>query len=150
MESGIAKTVLFGGAAILAYNFITKGKALGSINFIAGDIHSFDLVGSTPVLTVGVIAQNTSSSQFVIKSIAGNVTADGYSVGVVSFFNPVTIAPNSQVQIFVQIRFFPLSIVQDIINAFQTNDFSQDVTFKGYANVDNFQVPIENKYKVGL
>jgi hypothetical protein len=150
MQSQITKTVLFGGAAILAYNLLTKGRALGSVNFLPGRIHSFAFDGMTPVLTVGVVAQNTSSQKFVIRSIAGSVYADGYLAGSVSYFQVSEVLPNSQSEIFVQIRFAPLGIVQDIINAFQTNDYQQEVIFKGYANVDNFQVPINNKYKVGL
>jgi len=149
MESRVTKPLLFGAAALLAYNFLVKGKALGSINFLPGQIHSFDMNGTTPVLTVGVIAQNTSSQKFIIRSIAGTVYSDGYMVGSVSFFNTAEVQPNSKSQIFVQIRFAPLGIVQSIINAFQTNDFSQEVIFKGFANVDNFQIPINNKYKVG-
>jgi hypothetical protein len=150
MESQVTKTVLLGGAALIAYNIFIKGKALGSINFLPGQIKSFSFDGATPVLTVGIVAQNTSNQKFVIRSIAGSVTADSYYVGSVSYFNSVDVLPNSQVQVFVNIRFAAIGIVQDIINAFQTNDYTQEVIFKGYANVDNFQVPIENKYKVGL
>lgn len=151
MESQkLIKTAAIIGGGIIAYNVLIKGKALGKINFVSGGVHSFAMQGITPILTVGVIAQNTSSQKFIVRSIAGNVTADGYLIGYVSYFGQTEILPNSQAQILVPIVLSPLGIVQDIINAFQMNDSTQQIEFKGYANVDNFQVPIDNKYKVGL
>lgn len=149
-SQNLIKTAGLVAAGVVVYNVLVKGKALGSINFISGNVHSLALQGTTPVLTVGVIAQNTSSQKFVVRSIAGNVSADGYLIGYVSYFGQTEILPNSQVQIYVPIVLSPLGIVQDIINAFQTNNSQQEIEFKGYANVDNFQVPVDNKYKVGI
>lgn len=149
-SQNLLKTAAFVGGGIVLYNVLIKGKALGSINFVSGGIHSLALQGSTPILTVGVIAQNTSSQKFIVRSIAGNVTSNDFLVGYVSYFGQTEILPNSQATIYVPIVLSPLGIVQDIINAFQYADTTQQIEFKGYANVDNFQVPIDNKYKVGL
>lgn len=151
MESRkLIQTAALIGGGIIAYNVLVKGKALGSINFVSGGVHSLAMQGFNPILTVVVVAQNTSSQKFIVRSIAGNVTADGYLIGYVSYFGETEILPNSQKQILVPIVMSPLGIVQDIINAFQMNDSTQEIQFKGYANVDNFQVPIDNKYKIGL
>lgn len=151
MESRkLIQTAALIGGGIVAYNIFVKGKALGSINFVSGGVHSLAMQGINPILTVVVVAQNTSSQKFIVRSIAGNVTADGYLIGYVSYFGETEILPNSQKQILVPIVMSPLGIVQDIINAFQMNDSTQEIQFKGYANVDNFQVPIDNKYKIGL
>lgn len=142
-------SALLVGAGIVAYTLLSKGHALGSINFLPGSIKELSLENGSPVLKVGIVAQNTSSQQFVIRSIAGNVNANGYLVGSVSFFQEVTIPANAQVEIPIELRFGLLGVVQDIINAWQTHSFTQDVVFSGYANVDNYQVPIKNTYKVG-
>lgn len=149
-RQNLIKTAAAVGAGVILYNVLVKGKALGSINFISGGVHSFAMQGINPVLTVGVIAQNTSSQKFVVRSIAGNVYADNYLVGYVSYFGQTEILPNSQATILVPLVLSPLGIVQDIINAFQSNDSKQQVEFKGFANVDNFQIPIDNKYNIGL
>lgn len=150
MESRVTKTVLLGGAALIAYNLLIKGKALANINFEPGQVHSFGFDGFTPVLTVGIIAQNTSSQKFVVRSIAGEVKANSYYIGTVSFFGYSEILPNSQSEILIPIRLAAVGLVQDIINAFTTGANAQTIVFNGYANVDNYQVPINNKWKVGL
>lgn len=148
MESKAAKTILFATGGIIALNFVLKGKALGKINFAPGEIHSFDF--SSLTLTVGIIAQNTSGQNFVVKSIAGTVTSNGYYIGRVGFFGSVQIAPNSQSQIFIQIHLAAIGILQDIVNAYTTGSTTQKIIFEGFANVDNFQVPVKNEFKIGL
>jgi LEA14-like dessication related protein len=105
--------------------------------------------GATPVLTVGLVVENTSNQSMTIKSLVGNLYANGYNVGHLSAFDPQEITPNSQSVISIDIRMGLLGIVNDIIRAVQYGNFTQDLQLTGYANVDNLQVPIDEKYKAG-
>jgi hypothetical protein len=131
------------------YNIFNKSAAAGTLNFYPESVRQIRFEGATPIMTVGLAVQNTSASKFVIKSIAGNLYANTYLVGNLSYFTPQAINPNSQSVILLDVRLGLLGIVQDIIRAFQFGNFQQDLIFKSFANVDNFQVPINITYKVG-
>lgn len=133
----------------MLYNIFNKSAAAGTLNFYPESVRQIRFEGATPIMTVGLAVQNTSASKFVIKSIAGNLYANTYLVGNLSYFTPQAINPNSQSVILLDVRLGLLGIVQDIIRAFQFGNFQQDLIFKSFANVDNFQVPINITYKVG-
>jgi len=135
----------FTAVGLIAYNLVAKARALGSINFYPGRIVNLQFDGMTPVMTLELLAQNTTGQQMVLRSIAGNVVANGYIVGNISSFTPSPIRANSQSSLLVQLRLFPLGIVNDIIRAFELGNFHQDITIQAYANVDNYQIPIKLK-----
>jgi LEA14-like dessication related protein len=147
--SSVLKPLLLVGGGILLYNFITKARGLGTAVFFPDKVESLQWEGATPVFTVSVLVQNTTSLQFVVKSIAGTVYSNGVLVGNVSMFTPVVVPANSQKKISLTVKFALIGIVQNIIDAFQTGNFSQDIVVEGYANVDNYQVPIKLPYKIG-
>ena len=141
--------VLLGGAAFQIYNILERKKAAGNLNFLPGNVLTLDMQGTAPVLTVSLLVQNTSNESFTLKSIAGDVYSNNFWVGNVSYWYPQLIGPNMQSTLKLQIRFGLLGIVQDLISAFQNGNFSQVIDFKANANVDNIQVPIDIKYKLG-
>lgn len=132
------------------YNVFQRKAAAGALNFLPGTVRDIAFDGSTPVLTASLIVQNTSSQQFILKAIAGDLYSNGYWVGNISYWQPQTIAATRQTEIRLQIRLGLIGIVQDIINAFQYNNTTQVLKFVANANVDNIQVPIDIKYKIGL
>lgn len=131
------------------YNVLSRKAAAGNLNFLPGTVLSLDMQGTSPVLLVSMVVQNTSQQTFTLKSIAGDVMSNNYWVGNVSYWLPQVIAPNQQSTIKLEIRLALIGIVQDIINAFQYGNFQQEIVLKANANVDNIQVPINSKYKVG-
>lgn len=139
----------FAAVALLAFNFLSKAVSLSRINILPGGISDFKFNGTVPVATVSMIVQNAGNQSAVIRSIVGNVFADGYLIGNVSSFQPQSIAANSESNIAVNIRFGLFGIVNDLINAFQTGSYSQDIEFDAVANVDGVQIPIQFTYKVG-
>jgi hypothetical protein len=143
-------TALLIPVGIIAYALFQKAKSLRNVNFYADRVHSIDMAQGVPYMTVGILVQNTSSSKIVVKSIAGNILSGAVLIGNASQFSPYSINPNSQGIMYVQIRFALLGIVTDIFDAFQSNNFTQQILFDGYANVDNYQVPIKLSYKIGL
>lgn len=140
-------TVLVGGA-IIALTAFQKFRSAGSLNFYPGSLKNIYLDGITPVATFGLVIQNPSSQSFTVKSLAGNLTANGFQIGNVSSYLPIEILANSQRTYNLTVRLSILGVVNDIISAFNGNGATQTIEFKAWANVDNLSVPITLKYKV--
>lgn len=146
----VTKTIAIGAGLYLAYELVRKQIAGGTLLFTTDKIHSFKLVGATPVLTFGMRVQNTSNQDFVINSFAAQLTADNYTIGNVSFFTQQVIPANSQRILYVEARLMLIGIVNDLLRAFDTKDFQFDVRIDGYANVSGLQIPVNLKYQLGL
>ena len=95
------------------------------------------------------MAQNTSNQVLSCYSFAASLTANNILIGNVASFTPQIIAPNSQQIISVDVRLSILGIVNDIIRDVQFGNFQQDIILNGFANVDNYQVPITMTFKAG-
>lgn len=144
------QVVLLTAGGFIAYNLFVKGHSLSTVNFYPDKVQSVNIVSGTPYMVVGLLVQNTSNSKLVVNSVAGNVYANDTLIGNAANFSPYAINPNSQGMMYLSIRFSVLGIVNDIFDAFQNKNFTQNMVFDGFANVDNFQVPIKITYKVGL
>ncbi len=147
MKTGQA--IALTAVALIGYNLIAKAKASDTLNYYPAGLPRIRFEGATPVLTIGLAAQNVSNQRFTIRSIAANVSANGFLVGNVSYWLPQVIEPRSQSVLTLDIRLSLLAVVNDIINAVQTGEISQEITLKGWVNVDGFQSPLEMKYKLG-
>jgi hypothetical protein len=143
------KVLLYGGAALIAFALFAKARALGNLVFTPGSVSNMGFVNSVPTADVTLVAQNTSSTGLTINSFAGNVFSNNILVGNIYNFTPVMIPGNSQTPVSVSIQFKALGIVTDLIKAFQNNNFSQDITIDGYANVSGMQLPINLKFQFG-
>jgi len=56
---------------------------------------------------------------------------------------------NSAPILWLDIRLSLISVVADLINDISYSNFEQALKFKGYANVDGLQVPLNFDYKIG-
>ena len=110
----------------------------------------FHFSGLTPVFTLGLGAQNTSNQTFTVNSIAGNATSNGFFVGNLANFQPQLVPANKQGILLLECRLSLIGVANDLIQAFQTHSFTQDLRIQGTVNVDNLQVPLDIKFKVGL
>ena len=119
------------------------------MNFFPGGVSNIRFDGATPIITLNLIAHNTSNITMTINSFDANVTANDTYVGNASSFTPQVIAANSQATVMVDIRLSLLNIVNDIIKAFQYGNFQEVIRLTGNANVDNAQVPIDMNFTVG-
>jgi hypothetical protein len=63
---------------------------------------------------------------------------------------PFQVPAGGQAFQVLQVRLGMLAIVNDIIRAFQYQNFQEKVTFQGSANVGGVQVPLELSYTIGL
>jgi len=109
---------------------------------------SFD--GANPVISFSLQVQNTASQQVVINSLAGNIFAkDGSLIGNLSQMEPFAIPANGQAYQVLQAQLGALAIVNNIIRAFQYQNFQEKITFQGFANSGGIQIPIELSYTIG-
>lgn len=134
---------------LLALGFINKAVALGTLNFYPDKINSISFLGGTPVMTISLLVQNTSSQSFNIKSISGNVYTNNTLIGNISSFTTQLIAPNSQSYITIQVRLMLVSLTNDIIRAFQFGNFSQTIKLNASINVDDYQIPLNTDFQIG-
>ncbi len=149
----MSKSAYIIGGGVLGYLgwFLwRKYNAIKNLIFAFGNVSSLDLVGTTPVLTFTIIAQNTSTTDIQVNSFAGNLYANNLLVGNVSNFTPVIIAANSNTAIPVQAQLGLIGIVNDIITAFQTKNAVQNLHIDGAINVLGQQVPIKMDFAVGV
>lgn len=146
-----AKGAIFTGAALfVAYSLFRKSQAAGDLFYYPDRVYKFEFDGLTPVVTCGLRVQNTSNQSFNLYSFAANVKSDGYVVGNAFQFQPQSVNPNSESVVIVKLRLFPLSLVNEIVRAFESKNFTKELEVDGQMNVDNLQVPVKLKYKVGL
>jgi len=142
------------GGGIIAYSLIRKGKAFKSINFFPDKIHGFEWEGLSPILVMGLGAQNTSNQSFTIYSIAGNAYSkegsDLVYVGNISAFQPQVISPNSESILRVNIKLSLIGVANEIIEAVQYGDFTKTIVIKATANIDQQQIPINQTLNIGL
>ena len=69
-------------------------------------------------------------------------------IGYVYNFTTQAIAPTSQATLEVRAKLQMIGIVSDLINAFNSGNFSQDISLDAFANVDGLQVPVDYTYKL--
>lgn len=135
---------------MLAYNLFTKSRALGTMNFYPDKVRQMEFDGATPVIQLGILAQNTSNQNLVVRSFAGNLYSNDFLIGNVSSFVPFQVAPNSQTLLILNVRLSLIGIVNDIIRAWTEKNFTQNIQVRAYANIDNYQVPVNLSFKIGL
>lgn len=145
-----AKNLLWIAGGVIAWGLFRKSVAGGNLVFFPDRITSFKFEGLTPVFVAGIRVQNTSNQSFTLNSLAGTVASDNVRVGNFSSFSPQTIQPNSQKVFYVDIRLQALSIVNDLIKAFQNANFRKQLTIDGVANIDGLQTDFKLTYNVGL
>lgn len=145
MRTGDALLLIGGGAALW---FLTKSRAAQRLIFYPGAIQGMAFEDMTPMAYLDIIVQNTSNADLTVNSIAGSAYANGYLVGNISNFQGVTIRRNSESRLPVTVRFSLIGIVNDLVNAWQTGSFRQEIILQGTANAEGFGVPIDLKFSL--
>lgn len=145
---GLDALLLIGAAAGL-YVWSTT-HAAGNLIYKPGGVTGMNFTILNTVATVDLIVQNTSNVDFTINSLAANAYTDGTLVGNVSNFYPVTVAGNSQGAIPLTIELYNLSIVDQIVGAFQNRQQKKELKLDGTVNANGFQAPFNLTYTVGL
>lgn len=140
--------VVIGAIAIVAIAIASRKKAAGLLNyFISGVAIRWD--GVVPIMRIDLGIQNPSNQDFTIKSLVGNVTANGYQIANVSAFDTVQVKAASQVIYPIYLRLSFIGVVADIVNLITTgNGTTQSISFKGTVNASDVVAPIELNYKI--
>jgi hypothetical protein len=146
MRTGTA-LLLIGGAVGVYY--LTRAKAAGRLNFYPGQVQGMAFDGFTPMAYLDFIVQNTSNADIAVNSIAGNAYSNGYLIGNISNFQGVVVSGNAETVVPVTVRLNLLGVVNDLMNAWQTGNFKQEIVINGRANAEGFSVPINLKFTVG-
>lgn len=127
-------------------------SATGNLTFYPGRVESIDFAGSTPYITFSLLVQNTASVRVVINSLAGNLFggSDGTTlIGNVFEGEPVSVPANGQAVATLTAQLGILGIVNEIIRAFQYQNFQQKISFQGSANVGGVQAPLNLQFTIG-
>lgn len=146
--NGAIKAGLLVGGALLAYNAFAKGTALKTLNFYPKSVNDIQFDGPTPVIKFGLAIQNTSGQKMVLRSLAGNLYANGNLIGNISSYQILNINANSETVLRLNVRLSLLGIVEDIIQAIRGGGAQVALKFEAMANVDHYQVPIDISYKI--
>src|SRR5688572_4293065 len=110
--------VLLPVAGLLALGAMAQKRASGFLNYyIKGLQIAYD--NYRIILRVRVNVQNPSNEQFTIRSISGNVFANGEKIGLVSMFETVVINPNAQTELPLDILLDPVGAVSELITLIQ-------------------------------
>jgi LEA14-like dessication related protein len=142
----VTALLIFGG--VIAAYYLTRASAAKRLNFYPGQIQSMALQDSVPMIYLDFIVQNTSNADIAIHSLAGNAYSNGYMVGNISNFEGVTVAGNSETRVPVLVRLNLINLVNDLMNAWQTGSFKQDISIEARVNGEGFSVPINLKFTV--
>lgn len=136
-------------AGLLVIGLLLQKKAAAALHyFIKGVAISFE--GITPVLRIDVMVQNPSNQSFTVRSIVGSLFADGSKIGDASLFQTVTIAPNSQSVLPVQVRLSPLAIVSDLVSLIMKGSgIPKTIVFNGYVNANEMVTDVNMTYSIG-
>lgn len=138
------------GLFALGFALWRKFTALGHIVVSPGSVKSMDFVGSTPVLVLSVILQNTSRESILVTSFAANAYSENTLIGNVSSFTPVVIPDSGSIEVDLTLVLQPINLVNTIISAFQYKNFQKTVRLEGYANISGLQVPVDLSFTIGV
>lgn len=141
--------VALGALALIGIALYSKARAAGSLIFRPGRVSNIYFDGSSPVIELTVLVQNTSSSGFVLESIAGNILSDNYIIGNFSNFQPIDINSNSETAIPLKIRLGVVGIVQDLISAFTSGVYTRRIRLQGFVNAGFVRAPIDVPFEIG-
>ena len=142
-----AKHLLLPIGCLLAIGLFAQGKAAGMLSYIVKSA-GLSFEGVTPVLKLNVTVQNPSNQQFVIRSITGEATIDGDTVGNFYMFQTVAVYPNSEQIVPLYVRLNSTAIVSDLVRLIQLGGNSLEVRMKGFINVNGFVSDLNLNYKV--
>ena len=142
--------IILGAAVVYGLYRAYLLNATGNLVFYPGKVEAMHFEGASAVLSFSLQVQNTASQDVVINSLAGNIFAkDSSLVGNLSQMEPFVVPANGQAFQILQARLGMLAIVNDLIRAFQYQNFQEKITFEGSANCGGIQIPLQLSYTIG-
>lgn len=143
------QTIVLGAGVLLAYSLFRKSAAAGDLVFYPKGINALQFKSGSPILKLNLGVGNTSNQSFTINALAGNLYTNDTYIGYVSNFEGITIPPQSEGNIPVNVKMSLIGVVSTLIDGLSNGTWTQDLELSLKANVDNLVVPVTIKYKVG-
>lgn len=101
-------------------------------------------IDSINTFTITVTLQNVSNATIQLNSLAATVTIDGDTLGNVSYFgNPISVGPNSQVDIPLKLNVSFLSLPGEIKDLMNNLGGNHTIEVKGNFNANNIPLPLD-------
>lgn len=144
-----SEIIALGAVGLIVAVLYSKANAAGTLLFRPGRVSNIYFDGAAPVIELTLAVQNTSSTGFVLESMAGNILSDNYIIGNFSNFTPINIAANNETVIPLRIRLGLFGLVQDLISAFTTGTFTRRVRLQGFVNAGFVRAPLDVAFEIG-
>lgn len=143
-----ATAFLAAGGALLALTAFNKKISADALNFYPDRVGA-ELEGVTPIINLRLGIQNPAPQGFTLKSFVGNLYANGYTIGNVSSFEQVLIAPHNVSYINLKIRVSLVGMAADLYNSIvNKTGATQEVKLVGNTDVDGILLPVSISYKI--
>lgn len=138
--------ILIGIGAFVVWNLTGLARAANVLQVVFKGVSVSGLTSLKITLTI----QNPSNATLQINSMVGTITVNGNELGNISTFNQVTVLPNSQQDVIIDLGIGILDLPAVIQNVIQQPLQSYDVSVTGTANVNGIMIPISTNSQFAL
>lgn len=136
------RNLLFIGGALLALFVVTRARLATNVKVLFRGL-SFAGGLRRPSITLRFGIQNPTDQTANVRSIVGQVDANGRTVADVSGFQSLQVGPNTETIMQVNAQPAAVGIVQTVAEFLRQKERGAvKVTFTGTANVDGINIPI--------
>lgn len=143
--------IALAGGAFWLYSKITKGAALQSLDVRIADldVKCAGFLCTQPQLSIGLLTTNPTDTEINLRSVTGNVTVNGQFIGNVTSLNNKPIPGNSQLMYPVSVSLSLGQVLSEAMSIIKgEKGIAANVRFKGTANVEGLNYPIDLGYKI--
>lgn len=138
------RNILLIGGALVALYLIGRTRLATNIKVLFRGL-SFGGGLRKPSISLRFGVQNPTDQTATVRSIVGQVDANGRTVADVSGFQALTVGPNTESVLTVQAQPAAVGIVQTVAEFLRQKERGPvRVTFTGTANVDGVNLPINS------
>lgn len=131
--------LLIGGAAALY--FLSRYQLSRKISFLLRGVRVGGGITS-PTIGIDLAIQNPTNQRAVVRSISGEISANGQYIANLSAFGEQIIQPNSESIIKLSARPSATGVGQFLFNLFKQKQQKVSANFTGTANIDGVTYPI--------
>lgn len=135
MKTGTVILLAVGGLALYFYSEL--GITAASMNVVFDSVQ----IKSVTDYMIGLLIQNVSNSPIYVNSLAGDILVNGNELGNISDFSPITVNPNSQQVVQIEIKPSLLSLPGTVIDLVNNSGGNLNFTATGHMNIDNQVLP---------
>lgn len=136
------RNLLLIGGALVALYLVGRSRLATNVKVLFRGL-SFGGGLRRPTVTLRFGVQNPTDQTANVRSIVGQVDANGRPVADVSGFQGITVGPNTESILSVQAQPAAVGIVQTVADFLRQKERGPvKITFTGTANVDGLNIPL--------